>query len=163
MDRSLFYPSMRVVFHCHSFLSVISCDILKDFLLSQWLTIFTIACQPESWSLRVEIICNTKIILSNPDNLRNSTLLWFFFRVLWFFLIVWLGKHIFIITIVNIYYIIILCFLVRRDNLHWFIVIININNIVLSILIFVFWIGCFYPSVSCIFFKIIGIIFVIFL
>ena len=134
-------------FHGDSLFSIISGYIFKYLFLGQWLSIFCISCQPKSWCLSIEIVSNTKIIFPNFNHLRNYINLRIFTTSSFSFLLFlcWFCQWIIIIivTIINIKYFILSCWLFFWTwyDLHWFtiILIINVNDL-LRLFIFGFWI-----------------------
>ena len=158
MNTSLLYAWMGMIVHCHSFLSVIGSDILKDFSTSERISIFRITGQPESGSLCIEIICNRKIVFSRPYDRGWRNLLSNFLFFCWLFsFLCWLGKCIVIfITIINIKYCIVLrwSLIFAWYNLHLLItIIINIHDHIMLRISFRFWIGSLNPTIFNIFFK----------
>ncbi len=62
MDACFFLCWMRVGFNCHSFLCVISHNILKNLWFWQHLSILRVTNKPKSRSLVIEVICDTQVV-----------------------------------------------------------------------------------------------------
>jgi hypothetical protein len=92
MNTSLFDTRVRMVLHRHSFLSIISRNVLKHFFLSQRISIFRVSCEPKTRSLSIKIISYREVILSNSFNLDIAR-----GHFLFLLLLCWLCKHVIII------------------------------------------------------------------
>lgn len=68
VNASLFHVKMWVLFHRHSFLSVVSSDVLKNLTLRKWIAVLVEPSQPEPRGLCVEIVCYAKVVFANPEN-----------------------------------------------------------------------------------------------
>jgi len=133
------------------FLSVISCNVLENFITSKGLSIFIVTSKPKSWRLSIKIICNTQIVLSY---FTNHLCVGLFLLML---LLNWLRKHIFIIAqVIKVDHLFFFWFLfLVSNNLHGLVIVkcIEVDHIVISLLLFL-RVGCFNPAVINIFLKI---------
>ena len=78
VDRGLLQTCVRVVLHGDCLVRVVSSYIFKDLFLLQRLPVFSVAGQPQSGGLSVEIVGDAKIVLPNLANHILATLLLFF-------------------------------------------------------------------------------------
>lgn len=56
MNTRLLHVNMRVLLHGHGLLGIVGSDVLKYFSLSQRVAILVVACEPQPWRLRIEIV-----------------------------------------------------------------------------------------------------------
>lgn len=157
MYTCLFNPRMWMTLHRHSLLSIICCYVLEDFSLRKWLTFFVVSSEPETRCLSVEIVGYWEVILSvfSYDVL-------IILRHFFFFLFFRLGKSVVIIHIIKIKSITITClfffltFVCNHLDLSMIAHVINIHYFFVFVSTLV-RIWSFDPTVSSVFFKLIGI------
>lgn len=153
----MFDSSVWVVLHGHSFLGIIGCNVFKYFLLGQWLPIFSVSCQPKSWSLGVEVISDTQVILPDLNDKWHSSCFDLFGWILRFlYLLGWLSEYIFIITIIYINNVVLswLIIVSCRYDLRWLTIsiLVNIHYIFSSSSCLTLWVSSFSPSITYILF-----------
>ena len=156
MNACLLYTWMRVTLHSDSFFCVVRINILEDLFLTQRTACLWVSCEPQPWSLGIEVISDAQIILSCFYNLYRSI-----FGLLW--LRRWLGEHIIIsiAKVIKIKYFIVLLSCTSVDYLWllFHLVIIDVQDLLIIFVRFFFRILGLHPTIIEIDFQIICIIF----
>ena len=146
-----------MAFHRYCFLGVIGINVLKDFILREWSSIFRISCQPESWGLGIEVVGDAKVIFSCLYNFDLASLGLFLLSS-------WLGEHVVvaITEVIEIEYLIILFPSPRIHNLYLltshFFIIIDIKYLLLLLIILFLRILGLHPAIFQIHLQFTGIV-----